>query len=143
MVRSSFLLLAPLLGASSPDPCSRFDERLIQLHVYDAEGGDRKAVEEGIRDLREAIAASCPEVAEAQRMIGDAADVFASQRARKDEVDEYRTLAQSSYRKLCLAKRPSVRVGVSEWRIHRTAVFVRRCRSWKPDSWRTGPRECP
>ncbi|MFT3914810.1 MAG: hypothetical protein QM704_12040 [Anaeromyxobacteraceae bacterium] len=82
------------------EPCVHFEKgsRLIQLHVYDAEGGNREGVGEGIRELQRALAEGCAKLAEANLLLGDAAWVFASQHATEEERPKYKALAYSYYR---------------------------------------------
>jgi hypothetical protein len=93
-----FLAAGPKAGAG--DACALFKEgaKLVELHIYEAEGGRREGVLEGIQKLRSSLKGGCSRIAEAHRLIGDAAWVFASQHARGGEGPEYAALAIESYR---------------------------------------------
>ena len=100
-------LTAAVLLASPQAPrtpaCEHFEKgaKLIQLHVYEAEGGTRAGVSEGVRELEAALDGGCPSrEADAFRMLGDAAWVYASQHAvSRQERRNFEWLALSSYRK--------------------------------------------
>lgn len=113
------LLLVLLCGADAgkepgsvkvrdPRACDHFEKgkAAITLHVYEAEGGTRDGVAEGMRELQAALDGGCPKVAEALEMLGDAAWVFASQHAKDGEGPHYAKLALDSRRRY-LALRPN------------------------------------
>lgn len=136
----AFLVMACVAAAGprEADACAHFDKgaKLIELHVYEAEGGAREGVAEGLREIKLGLEGGCPKVAEALRLQGDAAWIYASQHSEdREDGRKHQALALDSYRKY-LRLRPSdshgrfkftmmLGPGSPEYR-HQTEELVRR-----------------